>query len=111
MHVFANGAPFGQPGRGSFTEKAMLGLIMMSVPLGIAVGLSALALTHADVDESAGCAGEEPQHAQSRRFHEDDHRRTRGKHHPDRLCLELWIGSQAAKLCHVPSHPVARDPQ
>lgn len=32
----------------------MLGLIMMSVPLGIAIGLSAVALVHAEPDASVG---------------------------------------------------------
>jgi hypothetical protein len=37
----------------------MLGLIMMSLPLGVAVGLSAVALTHAEVDGLAGPADDD----------------------------------------------------
>lgn len=52
--AFANCAPSGQPGRGSFREKVMLGLIMMCVPLCIAIGLSTLALARSEPDHSVG---------------------------------------------------------
>ena len=44
----------------------MLGLLMMSVPLGIAVGLSAVALVRAEPDGSAG-ENEEDTSGQRRR--------------------------------------------
>jgi hypothetical protein len=39
-------------------EKAMFGLIVMTVPLGIAVGLCAVAIARAGPDRPAGCAEE-----------------------------------------------------
>lgn len=37
----------------------MLGLIIMCVPLGIAVGLSAVAIIHTEPDGPAGCVEED----------------------------------------------------
>lgn len=59
METFAHCALSREPGWGSFTEKSMLGLIVMSLPLGIAVGLSAVAIAHVGPNGSASPAEED----------------------------------------------------